>query len=275
MVAAALLALNPEPAVSPGDADDRAAAAGGRVSRVVLWLYEWVRRWSRSTCPARLGWALFAAMWTRYEAWPVIAAAVAGCAVCIGAVGRRRPAPSMRVAARRLAGGGGRCCFSQQPDHGRRVVRHRRFLRAATRATTGRPSKSLIAVWWGTHQLSTRVDRDCRVAGAAALVVRALRRQGRRADSDSGRALRGRRCFPCYAFYQGHPFRIRYMVPLVAACALFSGLAVGLLRRPASMVLAGVLVGRRADPVAAVAARRADAGRGAVGSACRRGTAQR
>ena len=30
------------------------------------------------------------------------------------------------------------------------------------------------------------------------------------------------------AFYQGHPYRIRYMVPVVAACALFDGLAVGL-----------------------------------------------
>jgi hypothetical protein len=36
---------------------------------------------------------------------------------------------------------------------------------------------------------------------------------------------------PVYAFYDGHPFRIRYMIPAVAACALFCGLAVGLLAR--------------------------------------------
>ena len=34
---------------------------------------------------------------------------------------------------------------------------------------------------------------------------------------------------PFSAFVAGHPFRIRYMIPLVAACALFGGLAVGVL----------------------------------------------
>ena len=58
----------------------------------------------------------------------------------------------------------------------------------------------------------------------------------------------------------------------VAACALFSGLAVGVLRRYPALVLAGVLVGHHAARVAAVAARRADAARGAVGSAGQRGT---
>src|SRR5262249_9645618 len=33
------------------------------------------------------------------------------------------------------------------------------------------------------------------------------------------------------AFYQGHPYRIRYVVPLVAACAVFDGLAVGMISR--------------------------------------------
>jgi hypothetical protein len=37
---------------------------------------------------------------------------------------------------------------------------------------------------------------------------------------------------PFYAFYQGHPYRVRYMVPMVAACALFCGVAVGMMRRP-------------------------------------------
>jgi hypothetical protein len=34
---------------------------------------------------------------------------------------------------------------------------------------------------------------------------------------------------PLVAFYDGHPYRIRYMVPVVAACALFTGIGVGLL----------------------------------------------
>jgi hypothetical protein len=48
---------------------------------------------------------------------------------------------------------------------------------------------------------------------------------------------------PFYAFVSGHPFRIRYMIPLVAACALFAGLSVGLLRmRRMQVVAASVLV---------------------------------
>jgi len=35
---------------------------------------------------------------------------------------------------------------------------------------------------------------------------------------------------PFVAFYDGHPYRIRYMIPTAAACALFCGLGVGLLK---------------------------------------------
>jgi hypothetical protein len=31
---------------------------------------------------------------------------------------------------------------------------------------------------------------------------------------------------PCFAFYQGHPFRVRYMVPLVAASAVLAAFAI-------------------------------------------------
>src|SRR5688572_12915631 len=39
----------------------------------VLWIYEWVSdpADARRNAPAKLGWVLFAAAWTRYEAWPV------------------------------------------------------------------------------------------------------------------------------------------------------------------------------------------------------------
>src|SRR5262249_26232684 len=63
---------------------------------------------------------------------------------------------------------------------------------------------------------------------------------------------------PAVAFYQGHPYRIRYMIPVVTACAVFSGLAVGMISKPiglswsalrkapqrrASLAFAAVLVG--------------------------------
>jgi hypothetical protein len=46
---------------------------------------------------------------------------------------------------------------------------------------------------------------------------------------------------PAGAFYDGHPYRIRYMIPVVAACALFAGLAVGMVRRAGAMLAALVL----------------------------------
>ncbi len=44
-------------------------------------------------------------------------------------------------------------------------------------------------------------------------------------------ALFAAAALPAYAFYEAHPFRIRYMVPVVTACALFCGVAVGALRQ--------------------------------------------
>src|SRR5204863_7177606 len=43
---------------------------------VVWWLVEWVDA-DIDRVPAKLAAAIFAAMWTRYEAWPIVAAALA------------------------------------------------------------------------------------------------------------------------------------------------------------------------------------------------------
>ncbi|MBI3261765.1 MAG: hypothetical protein HYZ58_01270, partial [Acidobacteria bacterium] len=47
---------------------------------------------------------------------------------------------------------------------------------------------------------------------------------------------------PVYAFYQGHPFRIRYMAALIPAVALFSAVAIGSLRRGRRWALALLVV---------------------------------
>ena len=52
-------------------------------------------------------------------------------------------------------------------------------------------------------------------------------------------ALFAAAALPFYAFYSGHPFRIRYMVPMIAVEAIGAGLA------------AGVWPGRRARAIAA------------------------
>ena len=58
-------------------------------------------------------------------------------------------------------------------------------------------------------------------------------------------ALVAMAALPFLAFHAGHPFRIRYMTPLVAACALFTGFAVGFapsLARPAILIAAAVMI---------------------------------
>ena len=106
--------------------------------------------------------------------------------------------------------------------------------------------KTLIAVWWGTHQLSGYVVEIVALAAAAVLAGRALMRAADAPLLVPWRSSR-RRSLPFYAFVSGHPFRIRYMVPLVAACALFAVLGVGHRRgrgaaqRPAGRLLVGAL----------------------------------
>jgi hypothetical protein len=201
-------------------------------------LVEWVRA-GNERVPARLGWVLFAAMWTRYEAWPVIAAAVSAALVASrrwsGPIAPRAwrlaiwPAAAvllfltisrMTTGVWFVAGG----FYERDPIYDGQLV------------------KSLLAVWWGTHRLSTRIVQLAGLAGIAALVVRVVRGRGSPVDLIPV-ALVGVVLLPVYAFYVGHPFRMRYMIPAAAAAALFSGMAVGLLRRPASIVLGAVLVG--------------------------------
>jgi hypothetical protein len=202
----------------------------------VLWLYEWVALTAADPAKAgldarrRVGWALFAAAWTRYEAWPVIVGALAAAAF---AMWRRGDPPGVVV---------------------QRIARAAAWPAAAvllfvlnSRLTIGswfvsggfyeidplydgRPWRSLVAVWWGTHQLSGYAIETVALAMAAALTVRALRRR-EAASLLVPVALLAAAALPFYGFHQGHPYRVRYMVPVMAACALFCGIAVGTLRR--------------------------------------------
>jgi hypothetical protein len=207
----------------------------------VLWLTEWIPQ-NQDRVPPRLGWALFAASWTRYEAWLVIGAAIAAAVYASSRVGASHAVVARRAG--RLAAWPGAAVAS--------------FL-VISRITTGtwfvaggffEPDpvyehhfvKSALAVWWGTHQLSTRMTELVALVGAVTLALRAAMR---RADAPLLIlvALLACAALPLYAFYAGHPFRIRYMIPAVAASALFSGVAVGFVHRQALFVLAGLLIG--------------------------------
>jgi hypothetical protein len=55
-------------------------------------------------------------------------------------------------------------------------------------------------------------------------------------------SLAGAAALPWYAYLQGHPFRVRYDVPLVAACAALAGAGIGLVWSRAQPIVAAAIV---------------------------------
>ena len=206
---------------------------------LVLWLDEWLDAPAASSrIPGKLDAVLLAAAWTRYEAWLVLATALALTALVLW----RKGLPLFLVASRtlRLARWPAIAVLvfvlNSPETVGSWFVSSGFFVPDPT--YEGLVARSALAVWWGTHQLSGYVIEI--VAIAAALWV------ARRQRPLVALALLSTAVLPFYAFVDGHPFRIRYMIPTVAAAALFSGLAVGFLQRRwpvAGAALAILLVG--------------------------------
>ena len=207
----------------------------------ILWLYEWVHA-NDARVPLRLGCVLFATMWTRYEAWPVVVAAVGAALYASWRLGASPSAVADRTWRLAVWPASAVALFllNSRITVGEWFVAGGFYVPDPT--YDGQFLKSLTAVWWGTHQLSTRTTELIAATAAIVIVGRAV---VRRADSSLllTIALLAAAALPFYAFYSGHPFRIRYMIPLVAACALLCGVAVGMMRQYPAIVLAGLLGG--------------------------------
>jgi len=202
----------------------------------VVWLVEWIEssgsgiRDPGSAVPGKLAAVLFAAMWTRYEAWPIVAAAIAAAGYAFWRRGASFDSGMRRV-----------CRLAFWP-----AIAVATFL-INSRITVGAwfvsdgfyvpdPAyehqllRSVVGIWWGTHQLSGYVIEAIALAAAAVVAWRAIVHK-QDAPSLVTLALFAASAVPLVAFYQGHPYRIRYMIPAVAACAVFCGLGVGMTRR--------------------------------------------
>ena len=108
----------------------------------------------------------------------------------------------------------------------------------------GKLVASLGAVWWGIRQLGSETLARVGFLSVVGLTVLWFLRR-REAPLVVTFAWLGAMALPWYAFYQGHPLRIRYMVPSVTAAAVLSGIALGKLPRSwrvpvAVLLLAGV-----------------------------------
>jgi hypothetical protein len=208
-------------------------------SLTILWLFEWVQGDS-DRLPPRLSLALFAAMWTRYEAWPIVAFA---CAAALFACWRR-PVGHVSLVRRALHLAWPPALAVVLFVINSRITVGSWFVSGGfyvpDPAYQQKLGRTLVSIWWGTHQLSGYTIELVALAGAAALALRAL---WRREDASLLLPIApfAAAALPLYAFYEGHPYRIRYMIPVVAACALSAGFATALARRWAPLVLVVLL----------------------------------
>jgi hypothetical protein len=104
---------------------------------------------------------------------------------------------------------------------------------------TGKPIKSVLSAWWGAHEMTSYGLASVGLAGLLAACAVGLRHRGRSLMVVLI-AVAAAAALPAYAFFNGHPFRIRYMVPLIPAIAIGVGLFVGLARGRWRIVTAAV-----------------------------------
>ncbi len=97
----------------------------------------------------------------------------------------------------------------------------------------GRPLRALAEVAYDAHAIEGWVLAAVAIAGVGVLLARTWRTRGR---SLLPLSLFATAVLPAVAFYDGHPERVRYMVPLVIASAASAGFALAAV--PKRMVLA-------------------------------------
>ena len=162
---------------------------------------------------------------TRYEAWPVT---VAGLVLAATADARTQSLRDLiRIALYPLIAILGFSIFS-------RVVVGEWFVSGdffvPENKALGDWWMSIKEVAWGTKMLSSEPLVWAAAAGLTAVTIVALLNPTRRAAVVT-LALGATAAIPLAAFHRGHPFRIRYMIPLIAVEAVGCGLAAGVIRR--------------------------------------------
>ena len=208
---------------------------------VLMGLAAWIE--SDSEAPPRwLPVLVFLTAWTRYEAWFVLAVAGILTALVMWSRGigwnrlaRRATAYAAPAILAALI-----FVVESRITVGQWFVSDGFFVPDSTYA--GRAGAVITAILDGTIGLSTHVLVYAAMTSVfVALALARTRSEARTALVSL--ALFAAAALPFAAFYDGHPFRIRYMTPLVAACALWCGLLVGRLRGRVAWTAAVLIVG--------------------------------
>jgi hypothetical protein len=176
------------------------------------------------------GLALFLVCWTRYEAWPVAGALLTlACLVLMlhGSTTRDALLRVMRLA-RYPASAVVLFLVNSRITVGAWFVASGFFV--PENPALDDPARAASQVLGGAVTIAGVPLVAAGIAGAIALVVVALSNR-RRATLLLSLAPLAAAALPFYAFLQGHPYRVRYMVVQVASLALAAALAAGLLTR--------------------------------------------
>lgn len=209
------------------------------IALVGRWLVSAPEQW-----PTRAGIALAAACLTRYESWP-IAAAIVGLVVLV-LVRRDMPVVASLHAGARLAAYPAVAIalflVNSRWTVGSWFISSGFFVPENIDAL-GHPFVAWDQLREGLYRLSGTVLVWSSYAGAILIVI-AYARSRAKAPLALLLTLVAAAALPLGAYVRGHPFRIRYDVPLIAACAALAGAGIGLLRpRLQPFAAAAVVVG--------------------------------
>ncbi len=217
-------------------------------SLVVLHLAQWALS-DADSVPRAAGWTIVAACLTRYEAWPIVGVAM-GLAAWVKWRGGTAPAAVVASMARLACYPAGAVLFFMGMSFasiGEWFVTGGFYV--PDPKLQGQPMVVAEAIRDGLAGLGGARLVLAGEISALVLMAAALWRRTR-----SGLvlpvALLASAALPFYAFLSGHPFRIRYEVPLILGCAACIGASVGLARRaaPAIAVILFIAIAVQARP---------------------------
>jgi hypothetical protein len=190
----------------------------------------------RAPSSTLVGVAFALACLTRYEAWPVTIGALLAAVWVLWRQGVSAARAIRRIATIALWPGAAIVGFSVFS----RIVVGSWFANGffvPENVALGHPEEALDQIVWGLRELSGPTLVAVGAAGAVSLTATALFIR-RRATDILPLALLGMAAVPWSAFVDGHPYRIRYMLPLVAAQAVFAGAAAGLWKKARPLTVA-------------------------------------
>src|SRR5215472_13458540 len=231
LVGAAVFALNPNVVYLQATPMTEPLLLGLTLAGVAL-LIAHVHDGRRS---ALAGVTLALACLTRYEAWPITYAALGAAAFALwrnGETTRSTARRIVRIAVYPTAAIIAFAIFS-------RIVVGRWFVSTdffvPENKALGLPMVAIREIVWGTRELSGRVLIALAITGCAVLTMAAVVSR-RRAVALIALSSAAAAAVPWAAFVDGHPFRIRYMVPLIAMEAIAVGFLVNFVGRAFAFV---------------------------------------